>query len=115
MSKSKAIKKNWGYELQWAKTQDYQGKIIVFEKKDQSIPLHMHKNTEKTWFVNAGEFNAHWINTSSGELMQATLSEGSVFHVAELTPVSITAKKDNSSLTEISNGNTDEYLLLSKQ
>ena len=38
-----SIKTDYGYDLLWASTASYQGKILVFEKAGNKTPLHYHK------------------------------------------------------------------------
>ena len=42
-----SIKTDYGYDLLWASTANYQGKILVFEKAGNKTPLHYHKEKEK--------------------------------------------------------------------
>ena len=42
-----SIKTDYGYDLLWASTASYQGKILVFEKAGNKTPLHYQKETEK--------------------------------------------------------------------
>lgn len=111
---SNSIKTNFGYELYWAKTQDYGSKILVFENENNSIPLHFYQKLERTWFVNSGSFIIRWINTENGEIMEGELTEGKVFHIPPLMPVNIIAKTKNSSLTEVNNGIDEKSKILSK-
>ena len=109
----KIINHDWGIEVTWADEDDYCGKILVFEKKDMTIPLHFHKTTNKTWFVNAGKFAVTWINTSDGQAYSKELPEGSSFQINALTPVKLQSLEDNSAMAECSNanGNNDYYKL----
>ena len=36
------IEKGWGYELIWASTDKYCGKILVFDKVDAKFSMHFH-------------------------------------------------------------------------
>jgi hypothetical protein len=111
MSNSK--KTDYGYELFWAKTQDYASKILVFESAGKGMPLHFCQNLERTWFVNSGEFSIHYIDTTTGTLLEAQLKEGSVFHIPPLMPIKIAARHDNSSLTEVNNSKEEAIHILS--
>ena len=107
------IETDYGYEIVWANHKEYSGKILVFEKKDSSIPLHFHKTIHKTWFVNAGMFLVTWINTEDGIAYSKELPEGSSFHVPALMPVKLQSLSNNSAMAECSNINdrVDYYRL----
>ena len=48
------VPKGWGYELIWASTDKYCGKIMFFEKANAKFSMHFHKEKDETWFVNTG-------------------------------------------------------------
>jgi hypothetical protein len=111
--KDNVIKTEYGYEIVWTKTNEYCGKILAFESANSKLPLHFHKNRDKSWFVNAGKFKVQWVDTADGKIYAQDLNEGSTFHVSALTPVTLTCLADNSSLSEITNNNdiNDYYRL----
>lgn len=109
---SDSVKKtNFGYELTWAKTDEYCGKILVFEKSNSVLPLHFHKTKTKSWFVNSGKFLIKWVDTSDGKPYSQELSEGNVFHVNPMTPITVESLTDNGAIAEVSNGHDDYYRL----
>lgn len=103
----------WGLEIVWANNDNYCGKILVFEEKGSTTPLHFHKNTTKTWFVNAGLFLVTWVDTKDGKAYSKELPEGSSFHVDPLTPVKLHCLQQNSAMAECANqnSNNDYYKL----
>ncbi len=44
------VDKPWGYELIWALTEDYCGKIL-FVKAGESLSLQFHKIKDESWYV----------------------------------------------------------------
>lgn len=98
--KDNVIKTDYGYEIVWTNTDSYSGKILVFEKNGKRTPLHFHKRRNKSWFVNVGKFKVQWIDTVDGKSYAQELSEGNVFHVPALMPVSLEALADNSAIAE---------------
>ena len=110
---SNTLQTDYGYEMYWAKTETYASKILVFKEKDSKLPLHFYKDLERTWFVNGGEFLVRWINTESGNILEADIKEGQVFHIKPLMPVSLIAKIPGSSITEVNNAVQEEMLVLS--
>ena len=101
-------KTEYGYDITWIETEFYTSKIKVFEKANSKTPIGFHKNTTKSWFINAGTFNIRWIDTKTGELFERELSEGIVFHVPALMPCGLESLSENSSLSETSNINDPE-------
>lgn len=47
------VEKPWGYELIWALTGDYCGKIL-FVKAGESLSLQFHREKDESWFVQSG-------------------------------------------------------------
>jgi mannose-6-phosphate isomerase-like protein (cupin superfamily) len=80
------VKKGWGHELIWATTDKYCGKIMVFEKVGSKFSMHLHKEKDETWFVNAGQFLVRWIDTTTAELHEKILKEGDTWHNPPLLP-----------------------------
>lgn len=101
------IKTEYGYEIVWANTDTYAGKILVFEKVGAKLPLHFHQQRSKSWFVNAGQFRVQWVNTVDGKCYAKELPEGSTFHVPALLPVSLESLVANSAMAETGNHSAD--------
>lgn len=110
MSENSVVQTEWGYEIVWANTESYCGKILVFEKSGKRMPLHFHKSKSKSWFVNAGKFKVQWVDTSDGKIYAKELPEGSVFHVPALMPAMLESLMDNSAMAEVSSSITEEDL-----
>jgi len=100
------FKREWGLEVTWADEENYCSKFLVFEKEKNKTPFHFHKETNKTWFVNAGKFMVRWIDTADGKIYEQELKEGSVFQVEKFKPVSLECLTANSSIVEASSFNT---------
>jgi mannose-6-phosphate isomerase len=47
------VEKPWGYELIWALTDEYCGKIL-FVKAGESLSLQFHREKDESWFVQSG-------------------------------------------------------------
>jgi mannose-6-phosphate isomerase-like protein (cupin superfamily) len=47
------VEKPWGYELIWALTDDYCGKIL-FVKAGESLSLQFHREKDESWLIHAG-------------------------------------------------------------
>lgn len=111
--KNDIVKTNYGYEIVWANTDTYVGKILVFEAVGAVLPLHFHQQHSKSWFVNAGQFRVQWVDTHNGKCYAKDLPEGSTFHVPALLPVSLESLVANSAIAETGNSQlvNDTYRL----
>ena len=105
---SGAAQKGWGYELIWATTNDYCGKIMFFNKTDMKTSMHFHKEKDETWFVNSGKFKVRYIDTKNSMLYEKELNEGDVWHNPPLMPHQLVALADESSITEVSTADSVE-------
>ncbi len=47
------VEKPWGYELIWAETERYVGKIL-FVRAEQSLSLQFHNVKDESWYVQSG-------------------------------------------------------------
>jgi mannose-6-phosphate isomerase-like protein (cupin superfamily) len=74
------VEKPWGYELIWAKTGDYVGKILHINK-GHKLSLQYHRTKEETIFVSTGKM-LFLIEDESGKMQEVTLLPGEAHHVA---------------------------------
>jgi mannose-6-phosphate isomerase-like protein (cupin superfamily) len=111
---SGVVKKGWGYELIWATTDKYCGKIMVFEKTGNKFSMHFHKEKDETWFVNSGKFLVRWIDTATATLYSKQLNEGDTWYNPPLQPHQLEALSDNASVSEVSTADSveDNYRII---
>ncbi|MAV94561.1 MAG: hypothetical protein CMA31_02605 [Euryarchaeota archaeon] len=102
------IEKGWGYELIWASTEKYCGKIMVFEKVGAKFSMHFHREKDETWFVNNGKFQLLWIDTKTATLNQQELTSGMTWHNPPLQPHQLICQEVGSSITEVSTADSVE-------
>lgn len=115
MEKNNIRRHLWGMEIIWADQADYKGKILVFEKEGFSTDMHMHKETDKSWFVNSGSVLVRYVDTNDGQTYEKSLNEGETFFVKALTPVMLQAKTAGASVSEVNNQkNVDDIFVLAK-
>jgi mannose-6-phosphate isomerase-like protein (cupin superfamily) len=74
----KKTEKPWGYELLWAHTDKYVGKIL-FIKSGESLSLQYHKKKDETIFILKGKMNLEI--KKNGRRMIKKMSEGQSFHI----------------------------------
>lgn len=104
------IQTDWGYELVWSTNELYCGKILVFDKIESKIRMQFHKEKDKTWFINNGQFILTWIDTATGTTHTQNLAEGSTWRVKPLVPHQLQSVVIGSSVTEVSNTNLQDDL-----
>ena len=73
------VEKPWGYELIWAKTGDYVGKILHVNKGHQ-LSLQYHRIKEETIFLASGKMTFMFEN-EKGELEAIPMSAGEAHHI----------------------------------
>lgn len=72
------VPKPWGYELIFAKTARYAGKILHVNQ-GESLSLQYHEAKEETLFVVRGELRL--TIESNGDRRELALREGEAFHI----------------------------------
>ena len=99
------VDKGWGFEIVFANTDKYCGKMLVFANAGSKTSMVFHKEKSKSWFINAGSFKLQFVNTQTGELQEVVLEEGKTVDLAELSPHQVEALQPNSIIFEV--GTTD--------
>ena len=102
------VDKPWGYELVWAETARYVGKVLHI-RAGQRLSRQYHRVKEETLMVQAGEMDlevgpAHAVETRR-------MKEGDVFHVTPGTIHRMTGVTDVSVL-EVSTPELDDVVRL---
>jgi mannose-6-phosphate isomerase len=104
------VEKPWGYELIWAVTDTYVGKVL-FVKAGQSLSLQFHREKEESWLVQSGRAKLELGEVGQGVLMQEVITAGSAFHYAPGTVHRVTAIEDTTIL-EVSTPHLDDVVRL---
>lgn len=73
------IEKPWGYELVWAHTDRYVGKILHVEA-GHALSLQYHECKDETIHLLRGEIR-FWVGPSADALEEIVLREGDSYHV----------------------------------
>ena len=68
------VPKPWGYELIWAETDRYAGKLIAIEA-GQRLSLQLHERKEESIYVLAGLLRLH-LEDGDGEMRHIDLGPG---------------------------------------
>lgn len=73
------VEKPWGYELIWAKTGDYVGKILHINKGHR-LSLQYHRQKEETIYVTSGRMLFLFEN-EKGEMTEVHMNPGEAHHI----------------------------------
>jgi mannose-6-phosphate isomerase len=104
----KRVEKPWGYELWWAVTDRYVGKVIHVNK-GHALSLQYHNRKDETIFVWAGKI---LFERQEGDtLVSRELVPGDAVHVTPPTVHRMTALED-SDIFEVSTPETDDVVRL---
>lgn len=86
------VEKPWGYELIWAQTEEYVGKML-FVKSGHSLSLQFHEQKEETIFLESGSCEIQY-GPSETELKSVSLAPGESFHIPPKLIHRFIAKED---------------------
>ncbi len=86
------MEKLWGYELWWAHTDKYVGKILHV-KKGECLSYQYHKVKDETLYLHSGEMLME-IEEPGGSREEAVMREGSAIRITPYTKHRMTAITD---------------------
>lgn len=102
------IDKPWGYELLWAKTERYVGKILHINA-GESLSLQYHERKEETQYVLSGRIRLEV--EEGGDLVPREMGPGEAYHLTPLTKHRLTALED-ADVLEASTAELDDVVRL---
>ena len=108
MSDIPRVDKPWGYELHWAKTDRYVGKIIHIEK-GHALSLQYHNRKDETIMLWSGKLLFEI--QENGQLVEHEVLPGERFHVSPGTVHRMTALED-CDVIEVSTPELDDVVRL---
>src|SRR4029453_19400016 len=91
MSEVTRVEKPWGYELHWAKTDRYVGKLIHINK-GHALSLQYHNLKDETIFLWSGALLFEI--EEKGRLVGREMKPGEAVHVTPMTVHRMTALED---------------------
>ena len=103
------VEKPWGYELHWAKTDRYVGKVIHINA-GHALSLQYHNKKDETIYVHSGKMLFE-IGPRGGPLEKREMRPGDSVHVTPLTVHRMTALED-CDLLEVSTPELDDVVRL---
>ena len=103
------VDKPWGYEIRWAVTGRYLGKILHVNK-GEALSLQYHEVKDEWLLVSEGAVDIE-IGGLDGELSKLRMSEGDSVHLPPRTRHRITAVED-ADIFEVSTPEIDDVVRL---
>lgn len=87
------VEKPWGWELIWALTDDYCGKLL-FVRAGESLSLQFHREKDESWYVESGRARIEM--AAPGETVPQTevVGAGAAFRIRPGTVHRVTAVED---------------------
>ena len=73
------VEKPWGYELIWALTDVYCGKVL-FVKAGAALSLQFHNEKDESWLVQSGRAKLELGEVGQAVLNEEVISAGASFH-----------------------------------
>jgi mannose-6-phosphate isomerase len=104
------VDKPWGYELIWALTDRYCGKVL-FVKAGHSLSLQFHREKDEAWLVQSGRAKLELGEAGDSMLNEEIIGAGAAFHYAPGTVHRLTALEDTTIL-EVSTPQLDDVVRL---
>ena len=104
------VEKPWGYELIWAATDLYVGKVL-FVKAGHALSLQFHREKEESWFVQSGRATLELGEVGQTVLSEEIIAAGHAFHYVPGTVHRVTAI-DDTTILEVSTPHLDDVVRL---
>ena len=106
----KKIDKPWGYEVWWAVTEKYVGKIL-FIRKGHSLSLQYHKIKDETLMLQEGKLILE-IHGDGDEIQEIEMTPDTSYRISPLTKHRMKALED-SKVYEVSTPELDDVVRVS--
>jgi mannose-6-phosphate isomerase-like protein (cupin superfamily) len=104
------VDKPWGYELRWAMTDRYLGKVLHVNR-GEALSLQYHERKDECQYVVAGAVDIE-LGGPDGTLITHRMSAGDTLHITPGTRHRITAIEDTD-IFEVSTAEVDDVVRLS--
>jgi mannose-6-phosphate isomerase len=104
------VDKPWGYELIWALTDVYCGKVL-FVQAGQALSLQFHREKDESWLVQSGRAKLELGGAGETMLHQEVVGPGAAFRYRPGTVHRLTALEDTTIL-EVSTPHLDDVVRL---
>lgn len=108
-SEIRKVDKPWGYELIFAHTDRYAGKILHVDP-GQALSLQYHEHKDETLYLHSGEFEL--VIEQEGETITRTVHPGEAIHIPPNTRHRMTAGPEGCDIIEVSTPELDDVVRL---
>jgi mannose-6-phosphate isomerase len=103
------VEKPWGYELIFAHTERYVGKILHVNA-GQALSLQYHERKDETLFLKEGECEL-WVE-EDGAMVQRVLRGGDAYRIVPFTRHRMIAGENGCDIIEVSTPELDDVVRL---
>lgn len=103
------VDKPWGYELRWATTDRYVGKVLHVNK-GEALSLQYHEHKDEFQYIVKGVIDME-LGGPDGKLAKHRMSAGDTLHIAPGTRHRMTAVEDTD-IFEVSTPEMDDVVRL---
>jgi mannose-6-phosphate isomerase-like protein (cupin superfamily) len=107
---ARRVEKPWGWELIWADTELYVGKVL-FVKAGESLSLQFHNEKDESWWVESGRARLELGDAGQTVLNEEVIAAGACFRYRPGTVHRVTAIEDTTIL-EVSTPHLDDVVRL---
>jgi mannose-6-phosphate isomerase-like protein (cupin superfamily) len=104
------IEKPWGYELLWALTETYCGKLLVVNA-GQALSLQFHREKDESWYLLEGRAQIDMAGAGETVPTSEVVTPGAAFRITPGTVHRVTALEDTTIL-EVSTPHLDDVVRL---
>jgi mannose-6-phosphate isomerase len=104
------VDKPWGYELIWAKSEAYAGKIL-FVRAGHAISLQFHNEKDESWYILEGRAELELGGVGQAVTQNEIVGPGAAFHFPPGTVHRLRAVEDTRIL-EVSTPQLDDIVRL---
>jgi mannose-6-phosphate isomerase len=107
---ARRVEKPWGWELIWADTDAYVGKIL-FVKAGESLSLQFHREKDESWYVESGRARLELGDAGQEALDEEVVTAGACFRYRPGTVHRLTAIEDTT-VFEVSTPHLEDVVRL---
>jgi mannose-6-phosphate isomerase-like protein (cupin superfamily) len=104
------VEKPWGYELIWALTEKYAGKLL-FVNAGHQLSLQFHQQKDESWYVLEGRAELEFAGAGEKATSSEIVTPGAAFRITPGTVHRIRALEDTLVL-EVSTPHLDDVVRL---
>jgi mannose-6-phosphate isomerase len=110
---TRRVDKPWGYELIWAVSEQYVGKVL-FVEAGHALSLQFHREKDESWYVQSGRAKLELGDAGEAVLVEEVVTTGAAFRYRPGTVHRVTAIEDTTIL-EVSTPHLEDVVRLEDQ